>query len=52
VGAGGLVELLAATSLPTAEINFLHPFGQNAPRKVTAFMDFAIERWRTAGALA
>ncbi|MEQ1768777.1 MAG: LysR family transcriptional regulator [Devosia sp.] len=51
VTAGRLSPLLPSARLPAIEINFLHPFGQRAPRKVAAFMDFAIARWRESGEL-
>lgn len=51
IAAGGLVEVLADLDLPTADISFLHPFGQDAPLRIRAFMDFAVARWRESGAL-
>lgn len=51
VDAGRLVEVLADTDLPTADISFLHPFGQDAPLRIRTFMDFAAARWRESGAL-
>lgn len=49
VDAGRLVQVLEHINLPPSEISLLHPFGQDAPRSVTAFVDFAIELWRSTG---
>jgi DNA-binding transcriptional LysR family regulator len=51
VTAGHLVPLLRDMPLPEVDISFLHPFGQEAPAKIRAFMDFAIARWRGRGEL-
>lgn len=51
VAAQRLAPLLPSAQLPAIEVNFLHPYGQRAPRKVVAFMDFAIARWRESGEL-
>lgn len=49
--AGQLVPVLRDMPLPEVDISFLHPFGQEAPAKIRAFMDFAIARWRGRGEL-
>jgi len=51
VAAAKLVEVLPDVALPEADISFLHPFGQEAPTKIRAFMDFAVARWRGRGDL-
>lgn len=51
VAAGTLVRLLPDTALPEVDISFLHPFGQEAPAKIRAFMDFAMARWKGRGEL-
>lgn len=50
--AGHLVPILRDITLPEVDISFLHPFGQEAPAKIRAFMDFAIARWRGRGELS
>jgi DNA-binding transcriptional LysR family regulator len=49
--AGDLVVVLPGIPLPEVDISFLHPFGQEAPAKIRAFMDFAIARWKGRGEL-
>lgn len=48
---GALVAVLPNVQLPEVDVSFLHPFGQEAPAKIRAFMEFAIARWRGRGEL-
>lgn len=51
VAGGALVAVLPNVQLPEVDVSFLHPFGQEAPAKIRAFMEFAIARWRGRGEL-
>lgn len=51
IAAGRLVQLLPGAHLPTFEVNLLHPFSGDPPRRVTSFLDLAIALWRETDVL-
>lgn len=46
VSAGRLVPVLKTVPLPGLEVSMLTAFGGTPPRRVSAFMDYAIAQWR------
>lgn len=51
VALGRIVPILPDYALPAMEVSLLHPFPQDTPPSVTAFIEFAIESWRRDGLL-
>lgn len=47
-----LVPVIPGLALPGMEVNLLHPFSQAPPKRVSTFIEFAIERWRQQGLVA
>lgn len=46
LASGALVELFAEERLPVGSVWALHGHGRRPPRKIRAFVDFAVRQWR------
>jgi DNA-binding transcriptional LysR family regulator len=51
LASGRLVHVGAGIELPRMEVALLHPFGRNIPARLGAFIQFAVDAWRSGGDL-